>query len=703
MTHSLAVEVEGVRAALIRHADRATRLTPPESDPEASDRAPDTAERTEPAAADSPASGTNKAAEPVPTGFGLAAIVDLFRLSPFETKILVLCAGIELDASFAALCAKAQADPDRSEATFGLALAVFPDNDWQALLPSSPLRYWRLVHLVPGGALTATPLRIDERILHALVGLETRDEWLFDRIEPVTDGEPMVPSHTRVAARIAETWSEAADGGGTLPVVQLCGDADASKRGIAVAVAKGLGLALHRMDAGSIPTDPEAREELLRRWRRESLLAGAMLLLDVGSGNEDPGFEARLRRFVERGSGPLMISRSERMRPFARPSLVIEVEKPTHAEQRQLWSSLLGEAGTMIDLDRLVAQFHLEAAEIPAIALVARGHLRADARPDLGVHTENGSPLVSGASVESEPGGLHAPSDTQVGPRLARALWASCRQQARPRLDDLAQRVVARSTWEDLVLPRAQLQELREIAAHVGQRARVLDVWGFASNSGRGLGVSALFAGTSGTGKTMAAEVLASDLDLDLYRIDLSSVVSKYIGETEKNLRRVFDAAEEGGAILLFDEADALFGKRSEVKDSHDRYANVEISYLLQRVETYRGLAILTSNFKEALDAAFMRRLRFIVEFPFPSPSERREMWRRVFPVQAPTDGLDFDALARLDLTGGNIRSIALAAAFVAAAADRPIRMSDLRLSVHRELSKLGKPLSESETRGWRS
>ena len=177
---------------------------------------------------------------------------------------------------------------------------------------------------------------------------------------------------------------------------------------------------------------------------------------------------------------------------------------------------------------------------------------------------------------------------------------------------------------------------LRQIAIHVRQRAKVYQTWGFASKGSRGLGISALFAGLSGTGKTMAGEVLANELKLDLYRIDLSQVVSKYIGETEKNLRRVFDAAEEGAAILLFDEADALFGKRSEVKDSHDRYANIEVSYLLQRMETYRGLAILTTNQKSAIDLAFLRRIRFVVEFPFPEAAQRAEIWRRIFPRRPP-------------------------------------------------------------------
>ena len=204
---------------------------------------------------------------------------------------------------------------------------------------------------------------------------------------------------------------------------------------------------------------------------------------------------------------------------------------------------------------------------------------------------------------------------------------------------------------------------------HVRQRAKVYDAWGFGAARARGLGISALFAGPSGTGKTMAGEVLANELNLDLYRIDLSQVVNKYIGETEKNLRRVFDAAEEGGAILLFDEADALFGKRSEVKDSHDRYANIEISYLLQRMEAYRGLAILTTNMKSALDTAFLRRLRFVVQFPFPDAAQRAEIWRRVFPAPTPTEGLDFAQLARLQVAGGNIRNMALNAAFLAAEA----------------------------------
>jgi SpoVK/Ycf46/Vps4 family AAA+-type ATPase len=215
----------------------------------------------------------------------------------------------------------------------------------------------------------------------------------------------------------------------------------------------------------------------------------------------------------------------------------------------------------------------------------------------------------------------------------------------------------------------------------------------------RGLGVSVLFAGASGTGKTMAAEVIANELHLPLYRVDLSTVVNKYIGETEKNLRRLFDAAEDGGAILHCDEADALFGKRSEVKDSHDRHANIEIDYLLQRIEAFRGLAILTTNMKNALDSAFLRRLRFVVNFPFPGVAEREAIWRSAFPAALRIDALDFDQLARLNLPGGSIHSIVLNAAFLAARQAGAVTMPLVLEAARTEFRKLDKPINEADFR----
>jgi SpoVK/Ycf46/Vps4 family AAA+-type ATPase len=272
---------------------------------------------------------------------------------------------------------------------------------------------------------------------------------------------------------------------------------------------------------------------------------------------------------------------------------------------------------------------------------------------------------------------------------------------SRPHLETLAQRIAPAASWSDLILPPLQMQMLHQLAAQSRNRMTVYERWGFAQRGRRGLGLSALFSGPSGTGKTLAAEVLATDLRLDMYRIDLSAVVSKYIGETEKNLRQVFDAAETGGVLLLFDEADAIFGKRAEVKDSHDRYANIEVGYLLQRMESFQGLAILTTNAKTALDKAFQRRLRFTVDSPFPDAPEREAIWTHAFPPQTPTEGLNSSLLAKLYMSGGNIRSIALNAAFLAAAQQSPVQMTHVLQATQLEAAKVERPISEAETRGW--
>jgi len=255
--------------------------------------------------------------------------------------------------------------------------------------------------------------------------------------------------------------------------------------------------------------------------------------------------------------------------------------------------------------------------------------------------------------------------------------------------------------WEDLILPEMQMSALRQLAAQSRNRMMVYEQWGFSARGRRGLGLSALFSGPSGTGKTLAAEVLAADLQLDMFRIDLSAVVSKYIGETEKNLKQVFDAAESGGVLLLFDEADAIFGKRAEVKDSHDRYANIEVGYLLQRMESFQGIAVLTTNTKASLDKAFQRRLRFSVDFPFPDAAHRAAIWARVFPEQTPTEALDAAKLASLNMSGGNIRNIALNAAFLAAEAGSAVRMEHLLQATQLEAVKTERPIAAAETRGW--
>jgi hypothetical protein len=578
-------------------------------------------------------------------------LVELFGLSKFERALLLTCAAVELDASFA---------EDWGIPTFGTALDKLPHAHWSALAPSAPLRHWRLLEL-DEDRLTAAPLRIDERILHYLLGLHYLDGRLEGVVDPWVGVVDQLPSsHEAVAAAVTATWQCSAS---EPPLIALLGPDTAAKPAIAASACERLGLGLCTLSARAIPELHVERETLRRLWTREAMMTGSGLLLDCYDTVAD-GDQAPIVSLLEQLAVPTMISSVEPLRLLKRRALRFSVERPTMAEQRASWELALGgEAAAMNGmLDELVEQF------------------------DLGLHT-------------IEAAALQATSDGR-GPAADR-IWAACRAQARPRLDDLAERVESRAGWDDLVLPELQRELLRAIAAHVGHRVHVHERWGFAAKSRRGLAISTLFVGGSGTGKTMAAEVLAGELRLDLYRVDLSAVVSKYIGETEKNLRRVFDAAQEGGVILLFDEADALFGKRTEVKDSHDRHANIEVSYLLQRMESYRGLAILTTNFRSALDEAFLRRLRFVVEFPFPDAAQREEIWRRVFPPQTPTAGLDMSRLARLNIPGGNVRNIALNAAFFAAEARSEVGMSHVLRAARNEYVKLGKPLAGSEIGGW--
>jgi SpoVK/Ycf46/Vps4 family AAA+-type ATPase len=353
-----------------------------------------------------------------------------------------------------------------------------------------------------------------------------------------------------------------------------------------------------------------------------------------------------------------------------RPMVSFDIHNPTRQEQTHLWEGHLQPFTPELNgvIPGLINQFDLSTHQIRSACLQGKSGLETDANANQILH---------------------------------QALWTACRVQARPQLDDLAQRLTPREGWDDLVLPEVQKQILQDIVVHVRQRSQVYHTWGFADKTSQGLGISALFAGISGTGKTMAAGVLAQTLNLDLYRIDLSAVVSKYIGETEKNLRRIFDAAESGGIVLLFDEADALFGKRSDVKDSHDRYANMEVSYLLQRMEAYRGLAILTTNLKDAIDTAFLRRIRFIVRFPFPDIEQRQQIWQQVFPPSVPTQGLNYSQLAKLNVAGGIIRNIALGAAFLAADAGQPVTMDLLLSAAQREFAKLERALPPAEVKGW--
>jgi SpoVK/Ycf46/Vps4 family AAA+-type ATPase len=277
-------------------------------------------------------------------------------------------------------------------------------------------------------------------------------------------------------------------------------------------------------------------------------------------------------------------------------------------------------------------------------------------------------------------------------------LYAACRSQSNQKLSELAVKIEPRYSWGDIVLPEEKVGQVKDICNQVKNRYRVFGEWGFDRKFSHGKGLSVLFSGPPGTGKTMAAEVIAHELQLDLYKVDLSGVVSKYIGETEKNLSKIFKEAETSNAILFFDEADALFGKRTEVSDAHDRYANIETSYLLQKMEEYEGVVILATNLRENMDEAFTRRIRFIVEFPFPDAASRLRIWSTHFPKEAPlSDEIDYQFLSKqLQVAGGNIKNIVLNSAFLAAQDGGVIDMEHILRGVKREFEKIGKLWNES-------
>jgi hypothetical protein len=588
--------------------------------------------------------------------FALDAVCSAFELSPFERDVLLMCAGVELDAGFAEACALASGRPERAGPTFALALAALGDPHWSALAPAAPLRHWRLVEVDPAESLTAARLRIDERVLHYLAGVGYLDERLHGVVSAAGAPSELPPSQLEVAIRVAEVW-RASRGEGVRPLVQLGEGSDGrGARAVAGAAAAMIGAGLCTIRAAAVPLVPGERETIARLWEREAALSGSALLLEA-DGDERPAVEAAAA-LLDTLSGPVAVAGMEP--GGGRAVLRLPVPRASGTERREMW----------------------------------RAAVAAEPAPD------EGELAAVAGTFDLDPAAMQAAVlEWQAG--TGRSLWELCRSHARPRMSGLAQRIEPTASWHDIVLPAHARALLEQIATQVRGRTRVYEEWGFGGRGLRGLGIGALFAGPSGTGKTMAAEVLAAELELDLYRIDLSSVVSKYIGETEKNLRRVFDYAEEGSAVLLFDEADALFGKRSEVKDSHDRYANIEVSYLLQRMEAYRGLAILTTNLRGAIDTAFLRRVRFVVTFGFPGVAERAEMWRRAFPPGAPTEGIDPDRLAQLEVSGASIRNIALGGAFLAAGGSEPVRMSHLLAAARAEAAKLEELVSPAEVGGW--
>jgi ATPase family associated with various cellular activities (AAA)/Winged helix domain, variant len=621
-----------------------------------------------------------------------------FDLSRFECNIVLLCAGAQLDSHIATLCGQLMGSNQRQLPTFALAMSLFKDSYWQAITPAAPIRYWQIVTLQEERFLLDSPLLLDESILHYLSGENQLDARLLNRlaslpgVNEVNTHAPLPNSLHSALEQMENTWIATFHEQQPLPLLQLIGSEQNTKCILAARLARNIHHQVYYMSLHDVLSNEADKLHFTHLWNREARLKPLILFVDINDGIEDPvKLQEWLNCLSSHIDGPLIIS-AEHKCPLGRAaSVTIEVKKATRKEQADTWldalthyqsapAALTLEKESLMEIIRpLVMHFNLDTDNIRTICRLAYRSLENA--------VENGNGTDSQHSVSAE--------------TLNNVLWQQCRQQNQPALDDLAQRVEAKATFDTLILPPAELRALKSICVHGRLRSQVYDTWNFSHTRSRGIGISVLFSGPSGTGKTTAAEVIANALNLDLYRVELSNVVSKYIGETEKQLKRIFDAAESCGAILLFDEADALFGKRSEVKDSRDRYANQEVSYLLQRMETFSGLAILTTNLKDSIDKAFIRRLRYIVDFDMPDESQRRRIWSTVFPKTAPTRDLDYGVLSRLNISGGHVHNIALAAAFLAAHENSPITMNHIGVATIEEYEKTQRHLTAFECQGW--
>lgn len=610
----------------------------------------------------------------IPTA--LDALAQIFGLTESDRILIMICIAPEIDISFERLYAYVQDDISRKYVTAHLAASLLESDPElriglkQSLLPGSPLFKYKLIERDTNVSISTGwnnyPLRINHRITDYLNGINRIDENAENFLEQISKVKYLPQSYQSIADKLA-SLTEMQDTQLIPSAINLTGPAITAKLNIASKLCEIWKIELYKLDLKQVVASIIRVNELTSLLERECLLLPAAIYIEVPGEeeNNDP-VKVLAEKLIERFGSFFFIGSRE---PFytIREMFHVQVPKLNIHEQTELWKHQLSCKNINLEgnINILAEQFDFE--------------------------TDMVEKSIAAVSIENRM------RDGKNSSLKVEDLWKASREQSRNDLEGLAQRLRPCFGWEDIVLPQKILEQLYDIASQVENRAVVYEKWGYGVRLNRGRGISALFSGVSGTGKTMAAEILAGHLNLDLYRIDLSAVVSKYIGETEKNLRKVFDAAEQSGAILFFDEADALFGKRTEVKDSHDRYANIEINYLLQRMEDYRGLAILATNMKSLLDQSFLRRLRFHVEFPFPDSNYRELIWKKSFPPQTEIGDLDYNFLRKLEIPGGNIKNISLNAAFLAAADGQVINMEHIFKATKREYAKIGKMVLQSE------
>jgi SpoVK/Ycf46/Vps4 family AAA+-type ATPase len=626
----------------------------------------------------------------------LRRLADAFGLDAFEIDVLLVCLSVEIDLRYEKLYAYLQDDVTRKRPSVDLAMRLLaPVGTDLATMrrhfsASAPLLAHRLVQLLddasqPQPPLIAKALKADERIVQFLLGEDEVDERLRGAVRAIAPrrgfDELLLDEDTRRAFRHAWPQGAATSVSGALPALLLQGPDGAGKRTLAEALCQERQWPLLVVDAAALPqeADPAAArwEAIATLVEREALLRGAAVhwrAMQALAGETQRAALAALLRAIDGGRAPCFLAGVDVLDASAafptRGAIVLRTPMPTHAQRVAHWSAALSATAlnAQADLPGIATRFKLSFGRIEQAARSAERMVRLR-------------------------------GDEEDAAVTMRDLLDACRLHSNQKLSSLARKTSAHYRWNDIVLPDDRVAQLREICNHVKYRDRVYGDWGFGRKLALGKGLAVLFSGPSGTGKTMAAGIIAGELGLDLYKIDLSTVISKYIGETEKNLSRIFDEAETSNSILFFDEADALFGKRSEVRDSHDRYANIEVGYLLQRMEEYEGIAILATNFRKNMDDAFVRRLHFTVEFPFPDRDDRHRIWQGIWPQDTPReDGLDLALLAqRYEMTGGNIKNVALAAAFLAADGDQVVRMRHVVQATLREYQKTGKLMGDDD------
>jgi hypothetical protein len=608
----------------------------------------------------------------------------LFGLDAFARDTIVLALAPELDLRYERLYAYVQDDVTRKRPTVDLALRLLVFDPEERLdrrtvfAGEAPLLHHRLIEVFEDGQrqgpLLSRAIKLDDGIVAELLGQGTVDPQLapFVTVSRPTRGLDELVLPAGLADQLRHGL---ADPSGRF-VLALQGPYGSGRHAVAEAVCAETGTLLLTVNLDRLVEGDLRPDDVIRRVLREATLRGAAILwhgIDrLLHGTEPSPWRPIVLAAIDEhgdrdGRSFLPVGQAWEARGELRRSRFLRVvlPPPTFSERAQIWRLHLdGDTPDEGTVDGLAGTFRLSPGQIRDAVAMARALTSWDGRTLRPEH-----------------------------------LYAACRGQSSGKLDSLAHKIATTYDWDDIVLPADHMGQLREICAQMRHRRIVLEEWGFDRHLAMGKGLNTLFAGPSGTGKTMAAEIVAADLGLELYKVDLSTLVSKYIGETEKNLDRIFIAAQEANAILFFDEADAIFGKRSEVKDAHDRYANIEVGYLLQKMEEYDGVVILATNLRKNIDDAFIRRMHMTIEFPFPEESDRLRIWQKVFPPEAPlANDVDLTFLARqFKVTGGNIRNIALLAAFLAAEEGVAIGMTQIVRAIKREYQKLGKLVTEAD------